>query len=118
MWVGTLAESPDDGDEPIIPPKGGVPADGIRYEGEEGEALELVYGPSGSNLASYDVTILQEIHAHIFDFCPICLSPEPRSREHVPPESLGGRVLTRLCEKCNNGLGARVEVELLDWRDD
>jgi hypothetical protein len=118
MWVGTLAEPPDDGDKPSMPSRGGIPAERLRYEDEAGEALELVYGPRGQNLAAYRVTILHEIDAHVFGHCPICLTPKPTSREHVPPESLGGRVMTRLCEKCNNGLGARVEPELLDWRDD
>lgn len=51
-----------------------------------------------------------------FDTCPICLSSENLTNEHVPPEKLGGGVLTRTCQPCNNifgvledGLLARVE---------
>jgi hypothetical protein len=31
---------------------------------------------------------------------------------------MGGQVRTWTCEPCNNGLGSRVEAELIDWRDD
>lgn len=46
-----------------------------------------------------------------FDVCPICLDPEPTSEEHVPPRSLGGRVMTLTCNGCNNDLGT-AENEL------
>ena len=46
-----------------------------------------------------------------FDLCPICLDPEPTSEEHVPPQSLGGRVMTLTCNRCNNDLGT-AENEL------
>ncbi|MEI5585409.1 MULTISPECIES: HNH endonuclease [unclassified Agromyces] len=47
--------------------------------------------------------------------CPICLAPKPTSAEHVPPESMGGGVITRSCERCNNEFGSRIEPHLLDW---
>lgn len=40
-----------------------------------------------------------------FPVCPICLEPDPNAAEHVPPESLGGRVMTWTCKKCNNDFG-------------
>ena len=46
-----------------------------------------------------------------FDLCPICLDPDPTSEEHVPPQSLGGRVMTLTCNRCNNDLGT-AENEL------
>ncbi|WP_168442826.1 HNH endonuclease [Microbacterium sp. PF5] len=50
-----------------------------------------------------------------FDRCPICLTPDPDSREHVPPHSLGGSVLTATCERCNNEFGSRYEPHALAW---
>jgi len=50
-----------------------------------------------------------------FDWCPICLSPNQRSREHVLQAGLGGAVLTVICEPCILGLGSRLEASLLDW---
>jgi hypothetical protein len=63
------------------------------------------------------VQLVRDIGPFQFDECPICLAPGPSSREHVPPASLGGEVRTRVCERCNNELGSRIEVSLLDWRD-
>lgn len=40
-----------------------------------------------------------------FPVCPICLEPDPDEAEHVPPESLGGKVMTWTCKKCNNDFG-------------
>ncbi len=52
-----------------------------------------------------------------FDFgeCPICLEPNPASREHVPPHSIGGNVMTMTCETCNNEFGSRYEPHLQAW---
>lgn len=64
------------------------------------------------------VHVVREIGRHEFDRCPICLAPGPSTREHVPPASIGGTVKTLVCQRCNNDLGSRIEVDLLDWRDD
>ncbi|PRY62356.1 HNH endonuclease [Glycomyces artemisiae] len=53
-----------------------------------------------------------------FDKCPICLSPNPSKREHIPPESIGGTVLTRTCERCNSLVGSRLEADFADWVHD
>ncbi|WP_226531843.1 HNH endonuclease [Microbacterium paraoxydans] len=50
-----------------------------------------------------------------FGVCPICLAPEPRSREHVPPHSVGGSVVTMSCETCNNEFGSKYEPHLRNW---
>lgn len=52
-----------------------------------------------------------------FDFgeCPICLGPNPASREHAPPHSIGGNVMTITCETCNNEFGTRYEPHLQTW---
>ncbi|WP_349885567.1 HNH endonuclease [Microbacterium sp. WHRI 7836] len=47
--------------------------------------------------------------------CPICLSPEPTSREHVPPHSIGGNALILTCERCNNEFGSKYEPHLQGW---
>lgn len=53
-----------------------------------------------------------------FDWCPICLEPEPATGEHVPQSGLGGDVKTVTCRDCNSGLGSRIEASLLDWYHD
>lgn len=47
--------------------------------------------------------------------CPICLTPEPTSREHVPPRSIGGNALILTCERCNNEFGSKYEPHLQGW---
>ena len=53
-----------------------------------------------------------------FDRCPICLDQNPVSREHVPPKSIGGDVMTHTCRRCNNRAGSVLERALLDWWED
>ena len=64
------------------------------------------------------VRTLIEGEPKIFAVCPICLSGQPDTREHVPQRDLGGRVVTRTCSRCNSEFGSRVEVALKDWFDD
>lgn len=47
--------------------------------------------------------------------CPICLDVSPSSREHVPPHSIGGNVMTLTCERCNNEFGSKFEPHLQGW---
>jgi hypothetical protein len=96
--------------------KGDIPLFDFRIEHDDGEVLAFRYAPPTPQLP-YGLTFVREIIRHTFDQCPICLTPAPTSREHVPPESIGGRIRTHLCGDCNNKLGTRVEVEFLDWRD-
>jgi hypothetical protein len=56
----------------------------------------------------------------VFEFsdlgiCPICLTPGPNSREHVPPHSIGGNALVLTCERCNNEFGSKYEPHLQGW---
>lgn len=62
------------------------------------------------------LTTIGPIAAHMFPDCPICGAPAT-SAEHVPPAAIGGRVVTRTCEPCNNRLGSLVEPDLIDWVD-
>ncbi len=56
----------------------------------------------------------------VFEFidlgiCPICLTPAPTSREHVPPHSIGGKALVLTCGRCNNEFGSKYEPHLREW---
>jgi hypothetical protein len=45
--------------------------------------------------------------------CPICLNNFPQiqdlTEEHVPPDSVGGKVLCLTCRKCNSELGHQID---------
>jgi hypothetical protein len=60
---------------------------------------------------------LLPVNVEYLDFgeCPICLEPNPSSREHVPPHSIGGNVKMLTCERCNNEFGSRFEPHLQGW---
>jgi hypothetical protein len=62
------------------------------------------------------ITPMARIARRFFDACPIC-GEEATEAEHVPPASIGGRVMTRTCAPCNNKLGSNVEADLADWND-
>ncbi|MBG6056557.1 hypothetical protein IWX81_002997 [Salinibacterium sp. CAN_S4] len=49
-----------------------------------------------------------------FDRCPICGEVPADVREHVPPHSIGGQVLTYTCADCNHKFGT-LESQLLNW---
>lgn len=115
-WQGTVAE--DFASPPTArPSKGRVPAGKVRVEGPAGQVLAFGQRPP-PDAAHVRVRGDRDISFHRFDACPICLAPDPSTREHVPPQALGGTVATLVCSRCNNDLGSRVEVDLLDWRDD
>jgi hypothetical protein len=63
-----------------------------------------------------DIELVQEIGPRSFDRCPICGDPATED-EHVPPQSIGGEVMTRTCGPCNHRFGSYVEPDLLDWLD-
>jgi len=114
MWSGTITES-DEGDSPRRR-RGNIPSRRVAMRGDEGQRLEVIHAPRAGS-TQHQLCIVREIDAYYLDRCPICLTQEPGSAEHVPPAALGGRPLTRTCDRCNNDLG-RVEAELTDWRDD
>lgn len=116
-WRGTVADTPET--DPHQAPrdgKGRVPVRQVRVEGERGQVLEFEHLPA-EGAAAVRLDVVREIGFFRFDVCPICLAPDPGTREHVPPASLGGSVATFVCQRCNNELGSRIEVDLLDWRD-
>lgn len=50
--------------------------------------------------------------------CPICLdvvrNPNKLSREHVPPRTIGGKVLCLLCKTCNSSAGQSVDAAMAE----
>jgi hypothetical protein len=63
-----------------------------------------------------EITVFEEIGERVFAACPICGDPATDD-EHVPPASIGGKIMTRTCGPCNNRLGSHVEADLADWYD-
>jgi hypothetical protein len=47
-----------------------------------------------------------------FPTCPICGADGSLTDEHVPPDLLGGAVLTRTCPECNNRFGTYEDALL------
>lgn len=79
-----------------------------------GHRLEVRHAPN-DNEEQVTITGLQIIEPMHFDRCPICLTPNPTSKEHIPPRSVGGRVMTLTCKPCNSDFGGRVEPDLYSW---
>src|SRR5689334_3212670 len=63
-----------------------------------------------------EITMISEIQERLFEACPICGAPATDD-EHVPPASMGGKIMTRTCGPCNNRLGSHIEADLADWYD-
>lgn len=114
MWSGTIAGS--DEEDSLRRRRGRIPSHKVTVLGEQGQRLEVIHAPRAGS-TQHELRIVRRIEAYHFGRCPICLTQEASSAEHVPPAALGGRLITRTCERCNNDLG-RVEAELTDWRDD
>lgn len=73
--------------------------------------------PRPSNAVEVSVRKVKISGYREFLVCPVCLSANPSSVEHVPPHSIGGGAITKTCERCNNEFGSRIEPHLLDWYD-
>jgi hypothetical protein len=78
----------------------------------------MLVGRSTQGREPMTVDIIALADSMIFDQCPICSEPKPTSREHVPPEAIGGSVMTWTCATCNNEFGSRLEPHLIDWWED
>ncbi|MBO3752157.1 hypothetical protein J5X84_39365 [Streptosporangiaceae bacterium NEAU-GS5] len=95
----------------------GLPAvSELDLELPDGITLEFRQRPSPDAISG-QARVIAGIPARNFSHCPICLTPDPTSREHVPPETLGGQIMTRTCDPCNKDLGSRLEAALVDWYD-
>jgi hypothetical protein len=81
----------------------------------DGRVLDIAIQPEAPG-EPIEVTVIEEIQGRLFHSCPICGAPATDD-EHVPPASLGGKIMTRTCGPCNRRLGSHVEVDLADWYD-
>jgi HNH endonuclease len=91
------------------------PPSSLSLELANGSILEArTPARSGRGL---NIRVVGPIAERYFDACPICGDPATHD-EHVPPRSIGGRVMTQTCGACNHGLGSKVEADLVDWHDD
>jgi len=96
--------------------------DHLALELPDGRTVEFVQPLSGERAT---LEPLATIRAMSFQdpatgdpICPICLGRSaPLHDEHVPQTALGGSVMTMTCQRCNNELGSRVEVDLQHWFD-
>lgn len=96
--------------------------DHVALELPDGRTLEFTQPVSGEQAT---LEGLAEIRAMSFcepatglPVCPICLARTTEMHaEHVPQTALGGEVMTSTCQRCNNDLGSRVEVDLQAWFD-
>jgi hypothetical protein len=79
------------------------------------DGVQLDVGPVlPSSGRPVTVTVTDSLSRVDFGCCPICFHPSTTD-EHVPPESIGGRVMTLTCDPCNHRLASRVERDLADW---
>ncbi|MEB0000412.1 HNH endonuclease [Cryobacterium sp. RTS3] len=86
----------------------------IVLQNDDGSVIEArMPRPNGIEVAARLIPL--SIEFIDFGECPICLEPKPNSREHVPPHSIGGNVMTLTCERCNNEFGSRYEPHLQTW---
>lgn len=79
---------------------------------------EFVVGRLKRSYEALDLEVVAVASSMKFDRCPICLEPEPTSKEHLPPAAIGGSVMTTTCTRCNNELGSRLDAPLIDWWED
>ncbi len=99
--------------EPIV----GEVIEGKRVALPDGTVLDLSGRHPPPSASPVYVQFIDVIAPMNFDICPICLHDAPATREHVPPESLGGRRATLTCADCNNGFGSFEAELLLHTRD-
>jgi hypothetical protein len=76
--------------------------------------LETSLPPSGPAGTLFHDS-LSPIDGFDFDRCPICLSTDDLTAEHVPPEQAGGGVATKTCGTCNSRFGFLVDVDLIEF---
>ena len=86
VWSGAIGDS-GDGDLSRRG-RGRIPARRLSVTGDDGQSLEVMNEPA-DGAPSVRLTVIREIRSHRFDRCPICLTPEPDSEEHVPPTGAG-----------------------------
>jgi len=88
----------------------------LRIQMDGGRVLDAGFVPP-ADAVEVEVRVICEIPSRTFDRCPVCLEPSPSTREHVPPEAVGGKVRTMTCGPCNHNLATLVEADLAAWYD-
>ncbi|SCL32889.1 hypothetical protein GA0074692_3436 [Micromonospora pallida] len=88
------------------------PPESLSIELPGGEMIQMLPPPGNGDPTK--VNVVEALNPHVFDHCPVCAAPAT-SDEHLPPSSLGGIVMTRTCNPCNNKFGGYVEADLLHW---
>jgi len=88
--------------------------DSISIQLPDGRSLDATNETPGPAERG-ELELVEVLRPRRFDACPICGDPAATEKEHVPPASLGGKVMTWTCNRCNNDFGSRVEADLLDW---
>ena len=76
------------------------------------------FGPLLRPLGDGETLIIKSLAAlppRNFGICPICRAATATEKEDLPPQSLGGSVMTHTCSRCNSGLGTRLERDLSHW---
>ena len=109
MWIGRIEHSAG-----APAKKGTPPASGLRVASESGTEAPLNIGLWRDSENQAKAEIVRDIAFVRFEVCPICLTPDPDTLEHVPHGAIGGQVQTLTCARCNNQLG-RFEAELTRW---
>ncbi|MDZ5447547.1 HNH endonuclease [Micromonospora sp. 4G57] len=92
------------------------PPESMSIRLRDGRTIDLAMRPHNTG-EWMDVTLIEVLQPRFPERCPICGEPAT-SDEHVPPQRLGGQIMTRTCHPCNNRLGSHVEPDLVDWYDD
>ncbi len=98
-------------------PRGVAPVQRMVSTGPDGSVFDAERAPR-AGAVPLTGSVLREITYREFPVCPICESPNPTEREHVPQRAIGGHRMTKTCAKCNGDLGSRVEKFLTDWYHD
>jgi hypothetical protein len=115
--IGDIAGRLAQGGEP-----GMTALDRVALELPDGRVVEYAQPLSGVQATARGVA---EIRPMSFinpntgrAICPICLAEVVAMHAaHVPQTALGGVVMTSTCQRCNNDLGSRAEVDLQAWFD-
>ncbi|MFG3343054.1 hypothetical protein [Glycomyces sp. NPDC048151] len=117
MTIDTPEDAPDEVPDPEQPGTADRSPWLTEFTAPDGttHAVRRLVLPGGERFDAEFVAIAQPLE---FDRCPLCLALNPRRREHIPPESVGGTVLTRTCERCNSLAGSRLEADFADWVHD
>lgn len=87
----------------------------IEFAHEDGHVISAALPKDGRSVLT-ETRVLVEVRGPVpFATCVICGSGDVSSKEHVPPQKLGGGYVTRTCPECNNLFGSKYEEEARRW---